>query len=114
MTLYGIANCGTVKKARAWLDERGIDYVFHDYKRAGLDEATLRSWVAELGWEQLLNKRGQMWRKLPPAVRDDLDEASALQVMLQTPTIIRRPVLDIGGSRHVGFTEDQYQALFAS
>lgn len=114
MTLYGIPNCGTVKKARAWLDARGIDYAFHDYKKAGLDEATLRGWVAGLGWEQLINKRGQMWRKLEPAVRDNLDEAGAVRVMLETPTIIRRPVLDTGSARHVGFTEDQYQAIFAS
>jgi len=112
MTLYGIPNCDTVKKARAWLDERGIDYAFHDYKKAGLDAATLRGWVAEVGWEQLINKRGQMWRKLEPAVREHLDEAGAIRVMLETPTIIRRPVLDTGSARHVGFTEDQYQAIF--
>jgi arsenate reductase len=113
-TLYGIPNCGTVKKARAWLDERGIDYDFHDYKKAGLDESQLRGWVAELGWETLLNKRGQMWRKLDPAVRDGLDEAGAIAVMLQTPSIIRRPLLDTGSARHVGFSEDQYQDIFPS
>jgi arsenate reductase len=107
MVLYGIPNCGTVKKARAWLDERGIAYDFHDYKKAGLDEARLRGWVAELGWETLINKRGQMWRKLESEVRDNLDEARAIAVMLETPTIIRRPVLDTGDARHVGFTEQQ-------
>ncbi len=114
MTLYGIPNCGTMKKARAWLDERGIAYDFHDYKKSGLDEARLRAWVNELGWEPLINKRGQMWRKLDPAVRDNLDEERAIQVMLETPTIIRRPVLDRGDERHVGFAEDQYQAIFSS
>ncbi len=114
MVLYGIPNCGTVKKARAWLDERGIGYAFHDYKKAGLDEARLRSWVAELGWETLINKRGQMWRKLDPEVRDHLDEARAIAVMLDTPTFIRRPVLDTGEARHVGFTEPQYEAIFPS
>lgn len=112
MFLYGIPNCGTVKKARAWLDERGIAYDFHDYKKAGLDEARLRGWVAELGWETLINKRGQMWRKLESEVRDNLDEARAIAVMLETPTIIRRPVLDTGDARHVGFTEQQYEAIF--
>jgi Spx/MgsR family transcriptional regulator len=112
MVLYGIPNCGTVKKARAWLDERGIAYDFHDYKKAGLDEARLRGWVAELGWETLINKRGQMWRKLESEVRDNLDEARAIAVMLETPTIIRRPVLDTGDARHVGFTEQQYEAIF--
>ncbi len=114
MTLYGIPNCGTMKKARAWLDEHGIAYEFHDYKKAGLDEDQLRAWVAELGWEQLINKRGQMWRRLEPSVRDNLDEEGAIRVMLETPSIIRRPVLDTGGERHVGFSEDQYQAIFAS
>jgi Spx/MgsR family transcriptional regulator len=113
MILYGIPNCGTMKKARAWLDEHGVEYSFHDYKKAGLDESRLRDWVAELGWEQLINKRGQMWRKLDPAVRDNLDEARAIAVMLETPSIIRRPVLDTGSARHVGFSEEQYQAIFA-
>jgi Spx/MgsR family transcriptional regulator len=112
MTLYGIPNCDTMKKARAWLDEHGIGYDFHDYKKAGLDEATLRRWIAELGWEQLINKRGQMWRKLDPAVRDNLDEAGAIRVMLETPSIIRRPVLDTGAARHVGFSDTQYQSMF--
>ncbi|WP_058558049.1 ArsC family reductase [Thiohalocapsa sp. ML1] len=112
MILYGIPNCDTMKKARAWLDEHGIGYDFHDYKKVGLDEATLRGWIAELGWEQLINKRGQMWRKLDPAVRDNLDEARAIRVMLETPSIIRRPVLDTGAARHVGFSDAQYQAIF--
>jgi Spx/MgsR family transcriptional regulator len=112
MILYGIPNCDTMKKARAWLDEHGIGYDFHDYKKAGLDEATLRGWIAELGWEQLINKRGQMWRKLDPAVRDNLDEAGAIRVMLETPSIIRRPVLDTGAARHVGFSDTQYQSIF--
>ena len=114
MTLYGIPNCDTIKMARAWLDAHGIAYDFHDYKKAGLDESRLRAWVAELGWERLINKRGQMWRKLAPSVRDHLDEEGAVRVMLQTPSIIRRPLLDTGDHRHVGFTEDQYQAIFAA
>ncbi len=112
-TLYGIPNCDTMKKARAWLDEQGIGYDFHDYKKAGLDEGTLRRWLAELGWEQLINKRGQRWRKLDPAVREHLDEAGAIRVMLETPSIIRRPVLDTGNARHVGFSNDQYESIFS-
>jgi Spx/MgsR family transcriptional regulator len=111
-TLFGIPNCGTVKKARAWLDGRDIAYEFHDYKKSGLDEHVLRAWVAELGWETLINKRGQMWRKLDPVLRDNLDETGAIAVMLATPSIIRRPVLDTGDARHVGFTEDQYERIF--
>jgi Spx/MgsR family transcriptional regulator len=113
-TLYGIPNCDSIKKARAWLDAHGIAYDFHDYKKAGLDEARLRAWVAELGWEQLINKRGQMWRKLEPAVRDNLDEDGAIRVMLETPSIIRRPLLDAGDARHIGFSEDLYQGLFGA
>jgi len=111
-TLYGIANCDTMKKARAWLDGHGIVYEFHDYKKAGLDEAVLRAWVEELGWETLINRRGQMWRKLDPAVRERLDEAGAIRVMLATPSIIRRPLLDTGNERHVGFSDAAYAELF--
>lgn len=111
MTLYGIPNCDTMKKARAWLEAQGVAYDFHDYKKAGLDEAVLRAWIAELGWEQLVNRRGQMWRKLDPWVRDGMDEETAVRVMLQTPSIIRRPVLDTGERRHVGFSEVDYAKL---
>ena len=111
-TLYGIPNCDTMKKARMWLDTHGIAYELHDYKKAGLDEALLREWVEELGWEALINRRGQMWRKLDPAVREGLDETNAIRVMLEMPSIIRRPVLDTGARRHVGFSEAVYAGLF--
>lgn len=111
-TLFGITNCDTMKKARTWLDGHGVAYRFHDYKKAGLDEVTLRAWVDELGWEALVNRRGQMWRKLEPAVRDELDEAGAIRVMLDTPSIIRRPLLDTGERRHVGFSEAGYAEIF--
>lgn len=112
ITLYGIPNCDTMKKARKWLDEHGVDYVFHDYKKQGIDEATLRAWLDELGWETLLNRRGMMWRKVPDEVKVGIDEASALRLMLETPSIIKRPVLDVDGRRHVGFKEQAYQELF--
>lgn len=111
-TLYGIPNCDTMKKARAWLAENGIEYSFHDYKKLGIDEQTLRGWVAELGWKVLLNTRGMMWRKVPQDVKDNIDEASAVQLMLETPSIIKRPVLDTGGARHVGFKAEQYEDIF--
>jgi Spx/MgsR family transcriptional regulator len=100
-----------MKKARAWLAEHDVAYVFHDYKKAGIDEATLRGWVAELGWEPLLNRRGMMWRKVPQDVKDRIDEASAIALMLETPSIIKRPVLDTGASRHVGFKPEQYEKI---
>lgn len=112
ITMYGIPNCDTMKKARAWLTEHGIEYRFHDYKKAGIDEKTVRAWVAELGWQALLNTRGMMWRKVPQAIRDAIDEESAIALMLETPSIIKRPVLDTGDKRHVGFKPEQYGRLF--
>jgi len=112
ITLYGIPNCDTMKKACAWLAEHGVDYVFHDYKKAGIDEKTLQAWVDELGWEVLLNRRGMMWRKVPQDVKDSIDQTSAITLMLETPSIIKRPVLDIGDARHVGFKPEQYESIF--
>jgi Spx/MgsR family transcriptional regulator len=110
--LYGIPNCDTMKKARAWLAEHGIDYEFHDYKKLGIDDKMLQAWVRELGWQALLNTRGMMWRKVPQNVRDNIDEASAIALMLDTPSIIKRPLLDTGSQRHVGFKPEQYAQIF--
>lgn len=112
VTLYGIPNCDTMKKARAWLGENAIDCHFHDYKKAGIDERRLRSWVSELGWEALLNRRGMTWRKLPQRVKEGIDEETAVRVMLETPSIIKRPVLDTGKARYVGFSPEQYAQIF--
>jgi Spx/MgsR family transcriptional regulator len=111
ITLYGIPNCDTMKKARAWLAEHGVDYAFHDYKRAGLDAATLRGWVGRLGWQALVNTRGTTWRKVPAEVRDTIDEETAIALMLETPSLIRRPVLDNGDALHVGFRAEDYARL---
>jgi Spx/MgsR family transcriptional regulator len=113
ITLYGIPNCDTMKKAREWLQEHGIDYRFHDFKKAGLEPTLIRSWVGELGWETLLNRRGMMWRKLDDATKTNIDEASAIEIMLRTPSIIKRPVLDTGERRHVGFNAGDYEAIFS-
>ena len=112
--IFGIPNCDTMKKARAWLAEQGVEYAFHDYKKAGIDETTLRGWVAKVGWETLLNRRGMMWRKLPQEVRDSITEESAVRLMLDTPSIIKRPVLDTGGALHVGFKPEQYEEIFGN
>lgn len=109
-TVYGIKNCDTVKKARAWLDARGVDYAFHDCKTAGVDEARLRSWVAEHGWEKLLNRTGTTFRKLPEADRQDLDADKAVALMLAQPSMIKRPVLDLGDRRLIGFKEADWAA----
>ena len=112
ITLYGIPNCDTMKKARKWLTDRGIDYQFHDYKKDGLDRSLLTAWVEELGWEALLNRRGMMWRKLDPAIKAELNQQRAIEIMLETPSIIKRPLLDTGRSRHLGFSDRQYQTIF--
>jgi len=111
-TLYGIPNCDTMKKARKWLTDNGIEYEFHDYKKAGIDEATLRTWIDQVGWEVLLNRRGMMWRKVPQDVKDNIDERSAISLMLETPSIIKRPVLRTGSELQVGFKPDQYAEIF--
>jgi arsenate reductase len=103
ITLYGIPNCDTVKKARAWLDARGAAYRFHDYKKAGIDEARLRSWADELGWEKLLNRAGTTFRKLPEVEKIGIDADKAVALMLAQPSMIKRPVLDLDGRRLVGF-----------
>ena len=112
ITLYGIANCDTMKKARAWLDGHGVAYAFHDYKKAGIDETLVRGWVAELGWETLVNRRGTTWRRLPESAREGVDAESAVRLMVENPSLIRRPVLDTGEARHVGFSEVLYRELF--
>jgi len=109
MILYGIKNCDTVKKARAWLDARGVAYDFHDYKTAGIDAGRLRAWADELGWERLLNRAGTTFRKLPEADKEGLDRDKAIALMLAQPSMIKRPVLDLGGRRLLGFTAAAYE-----
>ncbi|MGK9169568.1 ArsC family reductase [Inquilinus limosus] len=112
VTIYGIKNCDTMKKARAWLDQRGVAYAFHDYKAAGIDRATLEGWARKVSWEVLLNRAGTTFRKLPDAVREGLTEAKAIGLMLDQPSMIKRPVLDIGGTLLVGFKPEQYEGAF--
>lgn len=112
ITIYGIKNCDTMKKAMRWLDENGIEYRFHDYRKDGLDSKQLKAWEKELGWETLLNRRGMLWRKLPQEVRDSIDRTSALQCMEDNPGIIKRPLLDLGKRRVIGFRPEDYQQLF--
>ena len=108
--MYGIRNCDTIKKARAWLEARGIAYDFHDYKVAGIDDGRLRAWAAELGWERLLNRAGTTFRKLPDADKQGLDADKAVALMVAQPSMIKRPVLDLGDRRLVGFDADAWAA----
>jgi arsenate reductase len=112
VTIHGIKACDTMKKARAWLEEHGIAYAFHDYKTQGIPDAALRGWVKQLGWEVLLNRAGTTFRKLPDAAREGLDEGRAIALMLAQPSMIKRPVLDMDGTLLVGFKPDTYAAQF--
>jgi arsenate reductase (glutaredoxin) len=113
-TIYGIKNCDTMKKARGWLDEHGVAYAFHDYKDAGIDAGRLQSWMAKAGWETLLNRAGTTFRKLPDAQKTGLTERKAIALMLAQPSLIKRPVLEIGDRLLVGFKPDAYQAATRS
>jgi arsenate reductase len=108
VTVYGIKACDTMKKARAWLDDHGVAYTFHDYKTQGIDAATLQRWSGLVGWESLLNRAGTTFRKLPDAARADLTEARAIALMLAQPSMIKRPVLDRNGELTVGFKPELY------
>ncbi|PZU00384.1 MAG: arsenate reductase [Brevundimonas sp.] len=111
-TLYGIPNCDTVKKARVWLEQYGVDHVFHDYTKAGADAGRLGQWVDEHGWETVLNRAGTTFRKLPDADKAGIDKAKAVALMLAQPSMIKRPVLDLGDRRLVGFKPELYEAAF--
>ena len=111
-TLYGIRNCDTMKKAWTWLDEHGVAYAFHDYKKQGIDRAKLEAWAHEVGWETLLNRAGTTFKKLPDADKQGLTEAKAIALMQAQPSMIKRPVLEGAGALLVGFRSDAYQARF--
>ena len=111
ITLYGIPNCDTVKKARTWLAEHRIDAQFHDFKKQGVPPEAMARWITQVGWEPLLNRRGMMWRKLDDKTKANIDHNSARTIMLETPSIIKRPVLDHAGELTLGFTEERYRAL---
>ncbi len=112
ITLHGIKNCDTMKKARAWLDGQSVAYAFHDYKTAGIDAATLRGWAAKVGWDKLLNRAGTTFRGLADADKADIDEAKAIALMVANPSLIKRPVLVRGDQVLIGFKPDQYAAFF--
>lgn len=108
VTIYGIRKCDTMKKARRWLDEHGVEYAFHDYKASGVSKDLLNAWSKAAGWEKLLNRAGTTFRKLPEADRQNLDEAKAIALMMDQPSMIKRPVLDVDGAYLVGFRPEEY------
>jgi len=113
ITIFGIKNCDTMKKARAWLDKRGVDYAFHDYKTAGIERERLERWEKKVGWETLLNRSGMSFRKLPEKDKQGIDARKAIALMLANPSMIKRPVLDLGRDRLlVGFKPELYEGAF--
>ena len=113
IAIYGIKNCDTMKKTRAWLDKHKVDYAFHDYKAAGIERERLERWAKKVGWETLLNRAGTTFKKLPDKDKAGVTEAKAIALMLKQPSMIKRPVLDTGGGKLlVGFKPEQYAALF--
>jgi arsenate reductase len=115
ITIYGIKNCDTMKKARAWLEKHGVEYLFHDYKTAGIERERLDEWCKKVGWESLLNRNGTTFRKLPDKDKNGLDAKKAVALMLAQPSMIKRPVLDLGGGKlMVGFTPELYGKALAA
>jgi len=112
VTIYGIKNCETMKKARSWLESKKIVHHFHDYKAAGIDKTTLEAWAKRVGWQTLINRAGTTFRKLPDVDKEDLTEKKAVALMLAQPSLIKRPVLDAKGRLTVGFKPEEYKALF--
>lgn len=114
MKLYGIANCNTVKKARAWLAEKNIPMEFHDFKKQGINESLLKSWTTQVGWEKLVNRQGTTWRQLPDEIKASIsNEAAAIHLMLEKPSLIKRPIVEQDGKiTHLGFDDARYQSLF--
>ena len=114
ITLYGIKNCDTVKKARKWLDSHGVDYQFHDFREDGLEQEAVAIWLAELGWQNLVNKRSSSWKALDEQARQSMDEKSALAAILVQPTLVKRPLLDTGHERFTGFSAASYEKIFST
>lgn len=110
VTLYGIPNCDTVKKARTWLEEHGIAHAFHDYKKVGADPAKLRHWVDHFGWDKVLNRAGTTFRKLPEADKEGLDATKGVALMMAQPSMIKRPVVEHAGGLLIGFRPDEWEA----
>lgn len=112
ITLYGIKNCDTVKKARDWLDKKKIVYQFHDFRTDGLSEAQVSTWVNELGLDTLVNKRSTTWKELNEASKNSFNATNAIKIIIENPTLIKRPLLDTGKQKHVGFKDAEYSKIF--
>ncbi len=110
--MYGIPNCDTIKKARKWLETEGVDYQFHDYRKQGIDAQMVKEFCAELGWDNVLNKRGTTYRQLSQEQKDNLSEATAITLLVEQPAMIKRPIIKHNGQLHIGFKADNYATIF--
>lgn len=113
ITMYGIPNCDTIKKAKKWLEAEGVEYNFHDYRKQGIDKAMVETFCQQLGWENVVNKRGTTFRQLSQEQKDNLDQHSAIELLVEQPAMIKRPILVANGTYHLGFKADQYAAIFS-
>ena len=113
ITMYGIPNCDTIKKARKWLEQAGIDYQFHDYRKQGVDADMVAEFCSNLGWEHVLNKRGTTYRQLTAEQKESLNEANAVALLVEKPAMIKRPILRVNNDLHLGFKPEQYSSIFA-
>ena len=112
ITLYGIKNCDTIKKARNWLTDNGIEYKFHDVRADGIDAASIEQWIEQAGWETVLNRRGTTWRKLESSVQESTNRDNVSALLAEHPAMIKRPVLDIDGRITIGFKAENFQSIF--
>ncbi|CDT16287.1 putative Arsenate reductase [Vibrio coralliirubri] len=112
ITMFGIPNCDTIKKAKKWLEAEGIEFEFHDYRKQGITEELVKSFCSELGWELVLNKRGTTYRQLSQEQKDTLTEEKAVTLLVEQPAMIKRPILKVEGKLHIGFKADQYATIF--
>lgn len=112
MILYGISNCDTVKKAKNWLETHNIDYKFHDFRKQGLDANTINRWLQSVSWDKILNKRSTSWRNLDPSIQQTVNETNIVDLLIENPTLIKRPVMDVNDTITFGFNSDTYQGIF--
>jgi Spx/MgsR family transcriptional regulator len=112
MILYGISNCDTVKKAKSWLEENNLDYHFHDFRKQGLESAIIQDWLSQIDWQKLLNKRSTTWRNIDAKTQQSVNAENIIQLLVENPTLIKRPVLKVNGIINIGFNADTYQGIF--
>lgn len=112
MIIYGISNCDTVKKAKNWLDKHNIDYQFHDFRQQGLDKKIIDGWLKTVAWDKILNKRSTSWRNLDPSIQQTINESNVVDLLIENPTLIKRPVMDVNDTITIGFNSDTYEGIF--